>query len=286
MPQFRFSIVHLCMIFTLLMSSTMDASIHELFFEHHRDLVRRPTSQEVISEIELSKFENPFCMIGSGNSKAPFKKKLSTLRRYQRKISRKRKNFKKNRKKEKHASLHGSPKWITIKYLRAKGYSWDEVDFAFFAMTLFGEARNLKEKDIEMVARVINNRRKGRSYRQTVTDLAQFSTWYYKHQRDNVNLLCPHSIHTKNWQKVVRVATKMFHKDDELLGSTHYFAPHNMVPKYRLPSWAKGKYGARFGGHIFVFKNKEQAKVSEEKLFYIPRKAKNVRIRKGEVRLK
>lgn len=262
----------------------MDASIHDLFVDHHQDYVRIPSSQEVVLEIDLDKFEKPFCMIGNGDPKTPFKKKLEVVRRYQRKIDRKRKNFKKNKKREKVASLHGSPKWVTIKNLRAKGFSWNEIDFAFFSMTLFGEARNLKEHDIEMVARVINNRRKGRNYRQTVTDLAQFSTWYYKNQRDNVNLLCPHPIHTKNWRKVVKVATKMFHKDDTKLGSTHYFAPHNMVPKYRLPSWAKGKYGARFGGHIFVFKNKEQAKVSEDKLFYIPRKAEKVRIRKGKVK--
>lgn len=284
MPRLRFSFIHLCMILTLLTSRAMDASIHEFFFERHLDSVRLPSSQMVVSEIDLKKFEKPFCMIGNGNAKQNFKKKLKTLRRYQRKISRKRKSFRKNKKKEKNATLHGSPKWVVIKNLRSKGFSWEEIDFAFFSMTLFGEARNLKEKDIAMVARVINNRRKGRTYRQTVTDLAQFSTWYYKNQKDNVNLLCPHSIHNKNWRKVVKVATKMFHRDDDILGSTHYFAPHNMVPKYRLPSWAKGKYGARFGGHIFVFKNKKQAKVSKDKLFFIPKKAKKVRIKKGKVR--
>jgi hypothetical protein len=284
MPQFRLSLVHMCMIFTLLLSSQMDASIHDLFIDHHQDYVRLPSSQQVVSEINLEKFEKPFCMIGNGNPKADFKYKLKKVKRYQRKINRSKKNFKKNKKKEKVASLHGSAKWIVIKNLRSRGFSWDEIDFAFFSMTLFGEARNLKEDDIAMVARVINNRRKGRNYRQTVTELAQFSTWYYKNQRDNVNLLCPHPIHTKNWRKVVKVATRMFHRDDDKLGSTHYFAPHNMVPKYRLPSWAKGKYGARFGGHIFVFKNKEQAKVSKDKLFFIPRKAEQVRIRKGKVK--
>lgn len=283
MPKFRFSFIQLCMICTLLMGHVIDAKIHDLFFEHHIESIRRPTS---ITEIDLSKFEKPFCMIGRGNPKLNFRKKLGILRRYQRKISRRRKDFRKNKRKEKYSTLHGSPKWVVIKNLRAKGFTWDEIDFAFFSMTLFGEARNLNNDDIGMVARVINNRRKGRSYRQTVTQLAQFSTWYYKNQRDNVNLLCPHPVHQKNWSKVVQVAAKHFHQNDDRLGSTHYFAPHNMVPKYRLPSWAKGKYGARFGGHIFVFKNKDQAKVEDDELFYIPEEAKKVRIRKGEVKFK
>ena len=88
-------------------------------------------------------------MIGRGDPKTLFKDKLRVLKRYQRKIERKKSSFKRNRKKEKFASLHGSPKWITIKNLRAKGFSWNEIDFAFFSMTLFGEARNLKEHDIE-----------------------------------------------------------------------------------------------------------------------------------------
>ena len=187
-------------------------------------------------------------------------------------------------KKEKFASLHGSPKWITIKNLRAKGFSWNEIDFAFFSMTLFGEARNLKEHDIEMVARVINNRRKSRNYRQTVTDLAQFSTWYYKNQRDNVNLLCPHPIHNKNWKKVVRVAIKMFHKDDTKLGSTHYFAPHNMVPKYRLLLGRRGNMAPDSEGISLFLKIKTKQKSTKTSFFYIPEKAKRVRIRRGQVK--
>lgn len=233
--------------------------------------------------IKLEKFDNPFCMIGHGKPELSFKKKLKILKRYQRKISRKTKDFFKNKKKESKSKLFGSPKWVAIRYLRARNYSWAEVDFAFFAMTLFGEARNLDDEDIEMVARVINNRRKTQNYRETVTRLAQFSAWYYKNQWDNVTLLCPSKSHQKNWKRVVQIAKKHFYEKDELLGSKHYFAPHNMRPKYKVPVWAKGKYAARFGGHIFVFNDKTQTNINKDQLFFIPKGANRLRIRKGEV---
>ena len=84
--------------------------------------------------------------------------------------------------------MHGSPKWITIKNLRAKGFSWNEIDFAFFSMTLFGEARNLKEHDIEMVVELSIIDVRVSNYRQTVTDLAQFSTWYYKKTKETMSI--------------------------------------------------------------------------------------------------
>jgi hypothetical protein len=269
---------------TIVCASVIDATIHHYSPSH--ELNRSIASvdfDQANGTIDLSKFEKPFCMIGRGNPNLAFKKKLKILRRYQRKISRRSRNFKKNKKKETKATLHGSPKWVAIKHLRHKGFSWAEVDFAFFAMTLFGEARNLKSEDIEMVARVINNRRNGRSYRQTVTNLAQFSSWYYKNQRDNVKLLCPNTRYYKHWAKIIDVAKKHFFQEDQLLGSTHYFAPRNMVPRNRLPSWARGKYGARFGGHIFVFNKKEQTNVDKDKIFFIPKRAKKLGIRKGKI---
>lgn len=179
-------------------------------------------------EIRLERFETPFCMIGNGDSEAPFTQKLRTIRRYQRHISRATKDFRDNRRLEEKAALHGSPKWVTYRFLAHRGYSREEIQFAFYAMTLFGEARNLSEESMEMVARVINNRRRDRNYADTVTDLAQFSTWYYKNQKDNVVLLCPSKKQTKNWQRAVRVAFKHFNQQDDYLGSTHYFSPYKI----------------------------------------------------------
>ena len=241
------------------------------------------------TEVDLKRFETPFCMVGNGKHNQPFKKKLKTVRRYQRKISRKTRDFMANRAAEKKATLHGSPKWVAIKYLRHNNFSWVEVDFAFFAMTLFAEAKNLSEKNVEMVARVINNRRKDKSYMKAVTELAQFSSWYYKNQRDNSVMLCPGKEYHKHWAKIIKVAHKHFYKKDELLGSTHYFSPYNMVPRYRIPKWAKGNFAMSFGGHVFLVKEnmKEALKdqFKDKKLVYIPKNARKVKIYKGEIYL-
>lgn len=234
-------------------------------------------------KVDIKKFMKPFCMIGNGNQNQSFKKKLKILRRYQKKISRKTRDFRKNLSKEDKATLHGSPKWVAIKYLRHRGYSWKEIDFAFLSMTLFAEARNLNREDMGMVARVINNRRQGRSYRQTTTQLAQFSAWYYKNQRDNVKLLCPGKQYNKLWKKSVEVAYDYFEKDDNLLGSTHYFAPRNMVPRYRIPDWAKGNYAIGFGGHIFIVQKNQIDKDLKNKLVYIGRKNKKAKVVRGKI---
>jgi spore germination cell wall hydrolase CwlJ-like protein len=235
------------------------------------------------TKVNKKRFYKPFCMIGNGKQNQSFKHKLKTLKRYQRKISRKTRDFRKNKKKENQATLHGSPKWVVIKYLRHRGYTWKEIDFAFLAMTLFAEARNLSKEDMAMVARVINNRREGRSYRDTTTELAQFSAWYYKNQWDNVTLLCPGKEFNKLWRKSVDVAYEYFDKEDTLLGSTHYFAPRNMVPRYRIPDWAKGRYAIGFGGHIFIVGKNDIDESLKKQLVFIGRKKKKAKVVRGRI---
>lgn len=240
-------------------------------------------AEEKVFNIDIQKFAKPHCFIGQGDHSASFKKKYKTLKRYQKRISRKKSSFRRNKKAEMKTRLRGTPNWIVEKSLKAKGYSKDEIEFAYFTMTLFAEARNSSEKDIEMVAKVINNRRKNKSYQQTVTKLAQFSSWYYKSQRDNVVMLCPSPIYFKHWGKIVKVAINHFYETNVHFKSTHYFAPYNMVPRYRIPTWAKGKYGVVYGGHIFLVK---KGYVSPEGLTakYIPRKSKSIIIRGGKFR--
>lgn len=242
-------------------------------------------STQNLKGVNLSKFEKPFCMVGNGKYNQKNKKKLKTIRKYQRKISRKTKDFKKNKKKEKGATLHGSPKWVAIKWLRNKKYNWKEVNFAFYAMTLFAEAKNLDEKSMGMVAKVINNRKKKKNYINTVTNLAQFSSWYYKNQRDNVVLLCPDKKYHKHWKKSVKVAAEHFNKKDPNFRSTHYFAPRNMVPRYRLPSWAKGKHVVGYGGHIFIVKKSFDPPEEDKEVIFIPRKAKKAKVVRGKIYL-
>jgi spore germination cell wall hydrolase CwlJ-like protein len=236
------------------------------------------------SKLNVAKFDKPFCMIGNGNPKQKFKKKLHTLRRYQRKISRRPSSFRRNKRKEVKLNLHGSPKWVALKYLEHKGYSRTEVDFVFFAMTLFAEARNLSKRDMTMVARVINNRRKGRSYVNTVTELAQFSSWYYKNQLDNTTMLCPGKVFQKLWTKTIAVAVENFNKKDRLLGSTHYFAPKNMVPRYRVPAWAKGRHAIGFGGHIFLINKGTLDEDLQHKVVYLSKNIKKVTIEDDQIR--
>jgi len=235
------------------------------------------------SEIRFERFSEPFCMIGHGDPEAPFTQKLRTLRSYQRHISRKSVDFTANRSLEVKAALHGSPKWVTYRFLAHRQYTPEEIQFAFFAMTLYGEARNLSEQSMEMVAKVINNRRRGRNYADTVTDLAQFSAWYYRNQRDNVDLLCPERNQTENWQKAVRVARKHFNKEDQYLGSTHYFSPYNMVPRFSIPSWARGRNAVSYGGHIFLIDPKKYQ--GEKSIIKIPKNHQRIRAVRGEIRL-
>ena len=236
-------------------------------------------------EIDLTKFTKPFCMVGNGKHDQPFKNKVKTVKHYQRKISRKRKDFKNNLRAERKGKLFGSPKWVITRYMKAKNYTWEEIDFVAFAMTLFAEAKNLKPKDMEMVAKVINNRRKGRSYLNTVTELAQFSSWYYKNQYDNTILLCPGTIYHKLWEKTLKVAHATFQKEHESFKSTHYFAPRNMAPRYRVPAWAKGRYAVGYGGHIFLVDKNFRPEDDEKKVVFIPQNIKKVQIIKGEIKL-
>jgi len=231
--------------------------------------------------IRAEKFENPFCMIDRGDSEAPFAKKLTTLKRYQRRISRKSADFHSNKLLERELKLHGSAKWITYRFLKARQYTETEIEFAYFAMTLFGEARNLDEESMGMVARVINNRRRGRSYAATVTEMAQFSTWYYRNQKDNVILLCPQKKQTDNWRRAVEVAKAHFNKKDDYLGSTHYFSPYNMVPRFRPPIWARGKKAVSYGGHIFLVDKKKYK--GSKKITQIPTDLNRIRAVRGEI---
>lgn len=245
--------------------------------------IRKPSSNPELIDLDL--FEKPFCMIGNGSYDQSRKKKLQTIRNYQRKISRKSDSFKDNKKKEKKANLHGSPKWVAIKYLRHKGLTWKEVNFAFYTMTLFAEAKNLDEESMGKVAMVINNRKKDKSYIDTVTNLAQFSSWYYKNQRDNIVLLCPDKVYHKHWAKTVKVAAKFFNQENKNFKSTHYFAPRNMVPRYRLPSWAKGKHAVGYGGHIFIVKKTFQPDEEDKDVVFIPKSAKKVKVVRGKIYL-
>lgn len=230
-------------------------------------------------------FEKPLCMIGNGKHNQSFKSKLKILKRYQKKLKRTRSHFRRNKKLEAQTKLVGTPRWVTVKYMRNKGYSWKDIDFTVFAMTLFAEAKNLDKEGVEMVARVINNRRKGRSYLQITTQLAQFSSWYYKNQRDNVITLCPGKAYHKYWKKIISVAKKQFYKNDNILNSTNYFAPHNMVPRYRIPVWAKGRHAIGFGGHIFLVKKNFKWHEKNKKSIFIPKNAKRIKIRRGKISL-
>lgn len=235
------------------------------------------------SEIRMNLFEEPFCMIGQGNPETPNQKKLDVLRKYQRRISRKSADFRHNRALEQKAALFGSPKWVTYRFLAHRQYTSEEIQFAFLAMTLFGEARNLSEQSMEMVAKVINNRRRGRNYADTVTDLAQFSAWYYRNQRDNVDLLCPSPDQKENWQRAVQVAKKHFNQQDDYLGSTHYFSPYNMSPRFSIPSWAKGKKAVSYGGHIFLIDPKKYK--GQKEIIQIPHNLKKIRAVRGQIKL-
>lgn len=237
------------------------------------------------AKINLKRFKKPFCMIGNGRYNVSFRKKLKTMRRYQRKISRRYRKFRHNRRLEDKATLHGSPKWVAIKYLRSRGLSWQEVDFAFFALTLFAEARNLNEKDATMVAKVINNRKKNKSYRQAVSQLGQFSSWYYRNQLDNTIMLCPSKKYHKHWKKILKVASENFNKADSTFQSTHYFAPYNMVPRYRIPNWAKGSYAVGFGGHIFLVDKDYKRNNKNADVIYIPKKSRRIKIVKGKIKI-
>ena len=233
----------------------------------------------------LEIFRKPICILN--NSEYSNKRKIQIVRQFQKNISRNPKDFKKNKALEKKGLLKTSPKRLTYKYFLKKKYSVRQREFAFFLMTLFGEARNLKEKDIEMVARVINNRRHryNKSYVQTVTDLAQFSTWYYKNQKDNAILLCPGKEYHYLWQKVFKVAKEQFENSDLFLGSEHYYAPRNMSPRNRVPEWSKGRYAVGYGGHVFLVDKKFKAQNEDLKVVYIPKKTKKISIRKGKIKI-
>ncbi len=225
--------------------------------------------------VDLSKFSSPFCVLKTKQD-ISFRSKYRKLVKLQKHISRSPRHFYKNLKLEQQFKLHGSPKWLAYRYFKEKGFNDTEIEFAFFIMTLFGEARNLSEEGIEMVARVINNRRRGKSYVQTVTRLAQFSSWYYKNRRDNVALLCPSSLHNDNWKRVVKVAFEQFLEKDDFLKSKYYFAPYNMVPRNSIPYWAKGVHVVRFGGHLFLVDEAFVEKHKHLEMAYIDEEARKV----------
>lgn len=234
-------------------------------------------------ELDLSKFETPVCLVG--NPGMTLSKRARLVRQMQKGISRKREDFRKNKSLERRFRLKGTAKYTVRQYAKKESFSPVEEEFLFFAMTLFGEARNLDEEGIEMVARVINNRRKGRSYVQTVTQLAQFSAWYYKHTADNAVLLCPSYKQYKNWKKVIKVAYEQFLEEDDFLQSSHYFAPRNMRPRNRIPQWAKDNLVVRFGGHVFLVNQdfRERNSTDELEVAYIKPDAKKIFFSNGHM---
>lgn len=96
-------------------------------------------------------------------------------------------------------------------------------------------------------------------------------------------MLCPGKQYNKLWKKTVEVASQYFEKDDELLGSTHYFAPRNMVPRYRVPKWAKGKYVVGFGGHIFLVGKNDIDESLKNKLVYIDKDVDKAKVVRGKI---
>jgi len=232
--------------------------------------------------IDTSAFSKPFCIIG--NSGWGTSKKVAALRELQTNISRKTADFYQNKELEKNLKLKGSPKYLASNYFKTIGLDKRQTEFAFFAMTLFSEARNLDTKEIEMVARVINNRKGGTTYSETVTELAQFSGWYYKNRHDNAVLLCPGKEHSENWNKVVKIAAEQFEKKDAFLKSKHYFAPNN-IPNNKLPQWAKGNLAINFGGHVFLVDSDFKANNEDLDVFYIDDSVKQLRVNNDQLEI-
>lgn len=240
--------------------------------------------QEILlSPHNISIFKRPFCILGPQTWWKKENEKLDIVKWHQRYIKKGPNFFNINRKLEKSTLLTGSPKQLTLDFFLNKGLSLTQIEFGLFVMTLFGEARNLHTRSIEMVARVINNRKGDRTYTETVTELAQFSTWYYTNQRDNTVMLCPSKEHQKSWKKVFKVAIKNFNRKDTFLGSKHYFSPYNMVPRYRTPEWAKGNYAVGFGGHIFLVDKKFKEKNKNLQVVYIPKNNEQVKVSDGVI---
>lgn len=236
------------------------------------------------SVVDLTRFEKPLCLVGKQSMSK--REKVNILREHQASISRKTADFRQNKLLERKSALKGTAKNILQKHFKKQKLNWVEQEFGYLLLTLFGEARNLDKENIEMVARVINNRKgQKRTYEETVTELAQFSSWYYKNQFDNVDLLCPDKKIAKNWDKVYRVAVEQFRSQDDFLKSKFYFAPHNMFPKHKLPRWSKGKHAVGYGGHVFLVSEDFKERNSDLEVVYIPANAKKMKVRRGKITL-
>lgn len=233
--------------------------------------------------MELDFIERPLCMLGDQYRGWSKRRKVRLVRKHQRRISRRTRMFMRNKKLETKGKLVGSPKYLTLQYLKEKGLNLKQIEFTVFAMTLFSEAKNLSEKDMGMVARVINNRRGNGTYLQTVTELAQFSAWYYKNQHDNAVLLCPGKQYDRLWEKTVKVAAKHFYKKDPNFKATHYFAPRNMSPRYRIPRWAKGRYAVAYGAHVFLVSKDFEPEEDDKEVIYIQRNKRRMKVKEGKI---
>jgi N-acetylmuramoyl-L-alanine amidase len=145
-------------------------------------------------------------------------------------------------------------------------------DLQALALTLFFEAGGEPVEGAIAVGCVIRNRvahpkRFGTTYRAVVHAKSQFSCWWpwgglknFEHiiaasEALRHNLVLPfNEIELAEFQECCYVAEGIIGGQikDRVRGATHYYAPEAMVPKGRVPDWAKGlSPAAKVGGHLF-----------------------------------
>ncbi|HYC57237.1 MAG TPA: cell wall hydrolase [Candidatus Binatia bacterium] len=134
------------------------------------------------------------------------------------------------------------------------------------ALTILGEAMPGSLDAMRDVGAVIRNRlalgRWGDSYKDVCLAPWQFSTWREAGGRKNYErimrhariLLDPTQARAEDVIEAIWVAegimTGMLR--DSVSGATHYYAPLAMVPKGKVPSWAKHQTPVKAAhGHVF-----------------------------------
>lgn len=147
-------------------------------------------------------------------------------------------------------------------------------DVQALTLTLFGEVRHEPLEGILAVAAVVKNRtlqqqRFAPDYRGVCLAKSQFSCWWPFGGKSNFDTIMAiadiwltKDIFTENFPQrraffqckyiAEGVVTGKLYNRSVVGASTHYYAPEAMIPRGRVPEWAKNRVPtATIGGHIF-----------------------------------
>lgn len=132
-----------------------------------------------------------------------------------------------------------------------------EWERQMFARTLLGECGRCDDREVRWIAHVVLNRLRSGRYGEEIGDVVtyrrrgvyHFATWDPAQNR--LEATGPHVDRSRAFRRMLAIADAAWQEPDPTGGATNFYHPRSMVPRGRVPRWAKGRAGVRVGGAVF-----------------------------------